>query len=126
MRQERKTEHQVDQAARGFAAEIKLPQNNERQDACRNAAACEPDHRRPVDAPRPAVRQAAGGLCGSGVEEIGPDRRRRVDAEQQDQQRGHQRATAYTRHANQKADAEPRHHIEGIDHELYKFSASVR
>jgi hypothetical protein len=30
-----------------------------------------------------------GGLGSSGVEEIGPDRRRRVAAEQQDQQRGH-------------------------------------
>jgi hypothetical protein len=41
--EERKTEHQVDQAARGFAVEIELPQNNERQDACRDAAAGEPD-----------------------------------------------------------------------------------
>jgi hypothetical protein len=57
---------------------------------------------------------------------LGADRCRRVDAEQQDQQRGHQRATAHTRHANQKADTESRHHIERIDHELNKFSASVR
>src|ERR1700693_2922157 len=44
----------------------------------------------PVDAPRPAVRHAATSLGGSGVEEIGADRRRWVDAEQQDKQRSHQ------------------------------------
>jgi len=48
-----------------------------------------------------------------------------MDAEQQDQQRGHQRAAAHTRHADQKADAESRNHIEGFDHE-YILSASIR
>ena len=62
---QRKTEHDIDQAARGFAVEIKLPQHNEREDACRDAAACEPDHCGPMDAPRrpcaavPAVLVAA-------------------------------------------------------------------
>ena len=72
-----KAEHHVDQAARGVAVEIELPQHDQRQDAGRDAAAGEPDHRRPVDAARPAVHHAAAGLGGGGVEQIGADRRRR-------------------------------------------------
>jgi hypothetical protein len=52
------------------------------------------------------VRDAATSLGGSGIEEIGADRCRWVNAEQQDQQRSHQRAAAHAGHANQKADAE--------------------
>jgi hypothetical protein len=123
--QERKTEYQIDQAARRFAAQIKAPQDNQRHDACRDAAAGKPGHRRPVDAPRPTVRQAATGLGGGGGEQIGADRGRRVDTEQQDQQWRHQGATADSCHADQKADAESRNHIEGFDHE-YILSASIR
>ena len=87
---ERKASTRLTRLREEFAVEIKLPQHNERQDAGRDAAAGKPDHRGPVDTPRPAVRHAATGLGGSGVEEIGADRGRRVDAEQQDQQRRHQ------------------------------------
>jgi len=83
------------------AVEIELPQNKECQDAGRDTAAGEPDHRGPVDAFCKTVRQAATGLGGSGKQEIGADRRRRVDSEQQDQQWCHERSAAHTRHADQ-------------------------
>ena len=111
-----KAEHHVDEAARGVAPEVELPQDQQRQDAGGNAAGGEPDHRRPVDASRQIVHDAAAGLGGGGVEQIGADRGRGVDAEQQDQQRRHQRTAADAGHADQKADAETRGDIEGIDH----------
>ena len=69
-----------------------------------------------------AMHQAAAGLGGRGIEQVGADRGRRVNAEQQDQQRRHQRAAADAGHADQEADAETRSNVERIDH----WQASAR
>src|ERR1700761_8411912 len=79
-----------------------------------------------MDTLRPTVRQAADGLGGGGIEEVGADGGRRVNAEQQDQQRRHQRAAAHARHANQEADTETGSHIERISHKPYGFPVPSR
>jgi len=63
-------------------------------------------HRRPVNALRPAVHQAATGLGRRGVEQVGTDSGRWMNPEQQDQQRRHQRAATNPGHSDQEADAE--------------------
>ncbi len=91
---QRKAQHQVDQAARGLPVEFELPQHQQGDDARGNAAAGETQHRRPVNALRPAMHQAAAGLGRRRVKQVGADSGRWMGAEQQDQQRRHQRAAA--------------------------------
>jgi len=62
----------------------------------------------PVDGLVEAVDGRARRLGGGGVEPVGADGRGRVDAEQQDQQRRHQRAATNAREADDKPDDEPR------------------
>src|SRR5262245_40311760 len=67
-------------------------------------AACEPMH------------QAAAGLGGRGIKQVSADRCRGMNAEQQDQERRHQRAAADTCHTNEEAESEAGGDIEWIDH----------
>ena len=50
------------------------------------------------------VHGGAGGLGDGRIEQVGADGGRRVDVEQQDEQRGHQRATADAGQADDDAD----------------------
>src|ERR1700690_2443873 len=65
----------------------------------------------------------AEGLEDSPVQDVRADRRLRVEAEEQDQHRGHQRASAHARHADEHADQQageaelPRHVRGGSGHE---------
>ena len=52
------------------------------------------------------VLDAADGLGHGGVEDVGADRGDRLDAEDEDQQRRHQRRAAHPGHADEHADAE--------------------
>ena len=123
---QRKAEHHIDEAASRFAIEVELPQHDQRQDAGRNAAGGEPHHRRPVDAARPAVDSTAADLGRCRVEQVGADRRRGMNAKQQDQQRRHQRSAAHPGHADQHADAETRKDIEGINHRRRPRQRTIR
>jgi hypothetical protein len=51
------------------------------------------------------VPPAARGLGDGAVEDVGADSGDRLDAEDQDQERGHQRAAAHAGHSDQQADA---------------------
>src|SRR5215471_11668652 len=62
------------------------------------------------------VHQAAAGLRGRGVEEIGSHRGRRVHAEEEDQERRHERAASNTGHADKEADGKPGKRIKRVDH----------
>ena len=118
--QERKAQHQIDDGALRGGIEVELPHHQQRHHARGQAAAGEPDHGRPVNAAPQAMHQAAAGLGGRGIEQVGADRRGRVNAEQQDEQRRHQRATADTGHSDKQADAESGRDVKRIDH-LHAF-----
>ena len=62
------------------------------------------------------MHDAAAGLGRGGIEQVGADGGRRVNAEQENQERGHQRAAAHACHSDKQADAESRSDIKGIDH----------
>jgi hypothetical protein len=83
----------------------------------------------PIDGLVQAVDQSAGGLGGGGVEQIGADRRRRMNAEKQHQDRRHQRPAPHAGLADQQADEEAREHekrIEVVHTPLtFAFGASV-
>ena len=113
--EQRDAEYQRDQAARGVAVEIEVRQHRQRDQRGRDAAARQPPDHAPVDAARVAVHQAAAGLGGGGIEQVGADGRRRMNAKHQDQDRRHQRAAADAGHAHEQANGEPRKGIKRID-----------
>jgi predicted P-loop ATPase len=52
------------------------------------------------------------------IKKIGAHRRRRMDAEEQDQQWRHQRSAAHSGHPDQRADAEPGQRVDRLDHPI--------
>ena len=57
--------------------------------------------------PHPPVLHRADGLEDRAVGDVGADRGRRRDAEQEDEDRRHQRAAAHPGHPDEEADQEP-------------------
>jgi hypothetical protein len=80
-----------------------------------DAAHREPERQPLVDRAELQVLVAAERLRHGGVEDVGPDRGHRLDPEDQDQQRGHQRRAAHAGHPDQQADAESEQHDGRVD-----------
>ena len=76
----------------------------------------EPADEAPIDGAVEPVHQCPDALGGRCIEQVGPDRGGRVNAEDEDQERGHQRAAADAGHPDEQADAESRSDIKRIDH----------
>jgi len=81
----------------------------ERKYCCRDAAGSEPAGDAPVHRSFESMRQRAAGLGYRRVEEVGPDSGRRVHPEQQNENRRHQRAAAYSGQSDEHADNEAGH-----------------
>ena len=73
----------------------------------RRAAGGEAEHHFPLDRLVGSVNGRTGDLGDAGVQKVGADRRRRMDAEQQHQQRSHQGAAADAGQADDAADQKP-------------------
>ena len=114
-RGERAAQHRRYQAPRGTAVNAEGGQRKQSHRGYRHAAGGEPADDAPVDVPVEPVHQGAAALCRRRVEQVGPDRGGGVDAEEEDQQRGHQRATANPGHADQQADAKARDRKKQVD-----------
>ena len=81
----------------------------------RHAAQSEAAHDDPVDGAVEAVHDDAAALGHRGIEQIGADRRRRVDPEQQHQDRRHQRAATDSRQPDEGTDDEAAEGIAPLD-----------
>src|SRR5579864_6419006 len=68
-----------------------------------------------MNGPVETVNQRAAGLGDAGVEKIGSDRGCRMNAEQQNEYRRHQRSAADARQADDGADREAGHDEQRID-----------
>jgi hypothetical protein len=84
------------------------------QQRCRDAAGCQKTGDAPVDVSLAGMHDGAAGLGDRRVEQVGADRRRRVDAEQQHQQRRHQRAAANPGEADDGADDKTRQGVHPV------------
>ncbi|MNT54561.1 hypothetical protein D3C86_1873350 [compost metagenome] len=85
-------------------ARVQLPGALEHEDGDqrgRQAADAETAHHLPLHVAMGAVRDGAEALGDGGKREVGTHRRGRREAEQQGQQRGHERAPAYPGQADQ-------------------------
>ena len=111
---QRQRQHAGDELARRRAVDVDVAQRPDGQDRQRHAAGGEPPHHAPIDGPVIAMHQAAGGLGRRGVEQVGADRGRRMDAEQHDQDRRHQRAAADAGQADQHADGKAGHRVKRL------------
>jgi hypothetical protein len=92
--------------------------HRQRDDGRWNTAARQPPDHTPVDAARIAMHQAAAGLGRRGIEQIGADGGDRMHAEQQNQQRCHQRPAANAGHTDQHADNKARKRIQWVDQRI--------
>ena len=117
VREQRAAEHEGDDAALAALPVLRSRrvEDEQRQRRRRQAARGQAADDAPFDGAGVAMHQRAAGLGRGGVEQVGADRRRGMDAEQQDEQRRHQRAAADAGHADQRADDEARKRIERID-----------
>ena len=98
-----------DQGRRVVALDAQDVEREESQDCCRDAAGSEPAGDAPVHRSFETVRQRAAGLGYRRVEEVGPDGGRRVHPEQQNENRRHKGAAAYSGQSDEHADKEAGH-----------------
>jgi hypothetical protein len=68
----------------------------------------DPESRPPHPRPELPVPRRAERLEDGAVEDVGADRDRRLEAEDEDQHRRHQRAAAHARHADEQTDEKAR------------------
>ncbi len=98
-----------DQGRRGVALDAQDMEREEREDCSRDASGSEPAGDAPVHRSFESMRQRAAGFGYRRVEEVGPDSGRRVHPEQQNENRRHQRAAAYSGQSDEHADNEAGH-----------------
>jgi hypothetical protein len=105
--QESASEHGVDERVEPVFADVLLQDRDDRDPdhRRRHAAEGEPLDQLHVHRLHPQVAPAADRLRHRRVEDVGADRRRRLDAEDQDQERRHQGSAAHAGHADEYADA---------------------
>ena len=111
---QRQRQHAGNELAGRRAIDVDVTQRPDGQDRHRHAAGGEKPHHAPIDGPVVAVHQAAGGLGRRGIEQVGADRGRRMNPEQHDQDRRHQRAAADAGQADQHADGEAGHRVKRL------------
>ncbi len=112
---QRAAQDRVDQAAGALPAEIRSRHDGDGQAGCRQAPRRKPSDDPPLDGAIGPMDEGPAGLGDGGVEKIGADGGRRMDAEQQDQKRRHQRSTADSRHADESSDTEAGNGVERIE-----------
>jgi hypothetical protein len=107
-------QHRGDQVAPCGSIDIEAGQHEEREGCARHAAARKSSDHGPVDRASQSVDQAAAGLGRRCIEQIGAHRGRRMDPEQQDEQRRHERPAADPRHPHQQATDKPADRVQRI------------
>ncbi len=108
-------EHRGEQMGDARVGAAELRQHVEREGGGGDAADGELADDAPIDMAVEAMHHRAGGLGGGSEQQVGADGGGRVDAEQQDEQRGHQRAAADAGEADDQTDEKARQRIERID-----------
>src|SRR5579883_914829 len=109
------TQRRGDQPTRRGAVHVKTREHQKRQSRHRHAARRQPADDTPIYGSAEAVNQGAPGLRRRGIEEVTPYRRRRMNPEQQNEERGHQRAAAHPGHSHESADGKSGDRVEEID-----------
>ena len=88
----------------GSALQIESREHNKRGDRRRHAADGQETDQSPIDRPGGGMNEGPDRLGRRRVKQIGADGGRGMNAEQQDEERRHQRAAADSGHADQEAD----------------------
>jgi len=105
--QQRAPEQRVDDRVELVLSQMVLEDRDrpDAEDRGGNAAGREPEGETQVDRLHAEVPPGTDGLGDRRVEDVGADRGGRLDAEDEDQHRGHQRSAAHPGHADEHADA---------------------
>ncbi len=112
---QRHPQHGIDERARLRAVAAEQGEHEQRGDGRGHASRGEPPGDGPVHRLVAPVHGSADDLRQSRVQEVGAYRGRGVDAEQQHQERRHQRAAAHAREAHQRAHEEAGQRVERVD-----------
>ena len=119
--QQRNPEREGECAGPALGQAGEVHQGNGRQRG-RNAARQQQPRDAPVHMTGAVVRCRADHLGDGGKPQVGADGNRRVQLEDRQQQRGHQRPAAHAGHADDGAHAEPAHHR----NQIHEFPAENR
>jgi len=111
-----KAQHRGDHVADCGSMDVEAGQHEEREGCARHAAARKSSDYGPVYRASQAVDQGAAGFGRRCKEQIGPHCGRRMDTEQQDEQRCHERPAADPRHPHQQATDKPAERVQRIYH----------
>jgi hypothetical protein len=126
--QQGRTEDPEDDAVELVLADAVLEvfDDGDAADRSRDAAGGHPERQALVHGAGPEMLDAAHRLRHRRVEDVGADRRHRLDPEDQDQKRRHQRRTAHAGHPDQQADAKSECDDRGIHDEVEAASGTAR
>jgi hypothetical protein len=122
---QRYAERGGDESAGCLAVVAEISEPDQRQRGGGRAARREPARDAPVDRAVQSMHRRAADFGEAGIEQIGADGGRRMDAEQQHQHRRHQRAAANAGEADQRADRQSREGVERIK-TMQKFHDEIR
>ena len=92
-----------------------MGEQQQRQERHWDAAVGEPPSNAPVDCAIVRVHCPAANLGEAGIQKVGANRRRRMDAERKHEKRGHQRAAADTGEAHEQPDKQARQGEDRVD-----------
>ena len=109
-------QHRRDHLPHHRAINADMAERQNRDNGHRHAACRQTPHDTPIDTAVETMHRAAGGFRHRGIKKIGADGRRRVNAEQQNKQRRHQRTAANAGQSDQHTDAKPGRGIERLQH----------
>ena len=112
--QQRAAEQQAEQHRTSRARHSEMGHEEQGDDRRRDAARGEAADDLPVDRLAPVVNDCADGLGDRRIEQVGADRGRGMEAEQQHEERSHQRAAADPGQADQYPDQQPGQRIKRI------------
>jgi hypothetical protein len=113
--EKRKAQHGCHQIADGRSLDIEMGQHEQRNDRARHAAGRKPSNHHPFDPAGQPMNQAAASFGSRRIKQIGAHRGRWRDAEQQNEQRRHQRAAPHSCHPHKQAADKPEGRVQRIE-----------
>ena len=114
-KEQRETERARNDELGRFAVDVKQVETSDGDRRRRDTAKSETSHDAPIDSAVVSVDYGSARLRDRSIDQVRAHGRRGVDAEHNDQDRGHERPSTYASHPDEAADEHARQHVTGVD-----------